>query len=109
MKPAQLSCAATQLLRALVVRMRLDADRISIGHFRSVDWQSLTFFGERHEISLRIPAPDAGIALASLRDELADAEWDLNGHVVADILIVGEKAADDGSVLVNLEALTLTA
>ena len=106
-RPA-LSCAANQLLRALVARTGLDPDRILVGRFRSVDWQSLTFIGERHEISLRLDGPDASLALALLRDGLADADWQLNGHVVADILIVGEKASVDGSVVVELEALTLT-
>lgn len=108
MKRSALSCAATQLLRALVARTGLDPDRILVGRFRSVDWQSLTFIGERHEISLRLSGPDPDAALAQLRRGLADAEWQLNGHVVADILIVGEKASGDGSIVVELEALTLT-
>jgi hypothetical protein len=73
-----------------------------------VDWQSLTFIGERHEISLRLLGPDADMALAKLRDGLADAECKLEGHVVADILIVREAASEDGSILVELEALTLS-
>ena len=104
-----LSCAAAQLLRALLARTGLDRNRISIGRFHSVDWQSLTFTGERHEISLRLAGPDPAPALAQLRDGLAEAEWQLEGHLVADILIVGEKASSDGSIVVDIEALTLTA
>lgn len=80
-----------------------------VGRFHSVDWQSLTFTGERHEITLRLSGPDPAPALALLRGGLADAEWQLSGHVVGDILIVGERAAGDGSVVVEIEALTLTA
>ena len=109
MSAAQLSPAATQLLRALVERTGPDHDRIWIGRFHSVDWQSLTFIGERHEISLRLAGPDPAAALAALRDGLADAEWPLNGHFVADILIVAEKELPDGSVAVDLEALTIGA
>ena len=108
MRPPHLSSAAAQLLDSLVERSGLDQNRISIGRFQSVDWQSLTFTGERHEISLRLAGPDAAPALALLRDGLAEAEWRLVGHVVADILIVAETAARDGSITVAIEALTLS-
>jgi hypothetical protein len=105
---APLSPAAALLLRSLLARAGLDADRILLSKFRSVDWQSLTFTGERHEIGLRLRGPHAADALARLRDGLGDAEWALPGHVVADILIVGTRAAGDGAIDVDLEALTLS-
>lgn len=108
MRRAPISGAAAQLLRSLVARSGLDWNRILIGRFHSVDWQSLTFTGERHELSLRLTGPDPEQALARLREGLVDAEWQLFGHVVADILIVGQDVSDDGSILVDLEALTLT-
>ena len=52
--------------------------------------------------------PDAAHALALMRSGLAEAEWRLVGHVVADILIVAETAAPDGSITVAIEALTLS-
>lgn len=105
---ASLSPAAAQLLHSLLSRIGMKRDRILISAFRSVDWQSLTFTGERHEISLRIPGPGAEEAAALLRDGLADAEWPLRGHIVAEIVIVGEQRAADGSILVDMEALTLS-
>ncbi len=108
MRRALRSCAASQLLRTLIARTGVDPDRISIGRFHSVDWQSLTFIGERHIFSLRLLGPDPAPALALLRDGLSEAEWQLDRHVVADILIVGEKVSDDGSILVEIEALTLS-
>ena len=57
-----LSVAAAGLLRALIARAGVDRDRILLTDFRSVDWQSLTFVGERHEMELRIPGPDADAA-----------------------------------------------
>ena len=90
---AILSPAAAQLLRSLLERTGLARDAVLVSAFRSVDWQSLTFTGERHEISLRIPGPDAAHAAALLRDGLADAEWPLTGQVVVEILIVAEHAA----------------
>lgn len=102
------SAAAAILLRSLMARTGLDPARISVSRCRSVDWQSLTFVGELHEISLAMAGPDPAAAMALLRDGLADAEWQLNGHVVADIVITGETRAGDGSILVDLEALTLS-
>lgn len=109
MSDAHLSYPARQLLRAVIARSGLEADRIFVGRFHSVDWQSLTFTGERHEISLRLTGSDPARAVASLRSRLADAEWPLIGHVVADILIVAERGLDDGSIMLDLEALTLQA
>ena len=57
-----LSAAAAGLLRALLARAGIDRDRILLTEFRSTDWQSLTFIGERHEMELRIPGPDAADA-----------------------------------------------
>ena len=108
MSGAPLSAAAALLLRSLLARAGLEQDRMFLSKFRSIDWQSLTFTGERHEIGLRLRGPDAGDALARLRDGLADAEWALHGHVVADILIVATTTASDGSIDVDLEALTLS-
>lgn len=105
---ATLSPVAAQLLRALTTRMKLQRDDVMVSNCRSVDWQSLTFTGERHEISLRIAPPEAQPAVALLRDGLADAEFGLRGHVVADLLIVAERVEPDGAMLVDLEALTLS-
>ena len=102
------SAAAAALLRSLLARTGLDHNRIVVGRFHSIDWQSLTFTGERHEITLRIAGPDAARAHALLRDGLAEAEWALGRHVVAEILIVGEEVEPDGSIRVEIEALTLT-
>lgn len=105
-----LSRAATGLIRALAARTGLDKDRIILIEARSVDWQSLTFIGERHEVSLRLPPPEAKVALAALIEGLEDAEFDLPGNLVVDIAMVGSPRTEaDGSVLVDLEALTIRA
>ena len=49
-----LSRAAAGLLRSIVARAGGARHRILLIEFRSVDWQSLTFVGERHEMQLRI-------------------------------------------------------
>ena len=54
-----MSPAAAALLRALITRAGVSRDRILLTDIRSVDWRSLTFTGERHQIALRIPGPEA--------------------------------------------------
>ncbi len=107
MRPA-LSAAAAGLLRSLFARAGIDRDRILLSEFRSVDWQSLTFIGERHEISLRLPARDAASIVARLGDRLEDVEWNIPGQIVADIALDGPPVeSHDGSVVLNIEALTI--
>lgn len=103
-----LSRAATALIRALAARTGLPKDRIILTEARSVDWQSLTFIGERHEITLRLPPPGADEALKKLTEGLEDAEFDLPGHIVIDVVVVQSPVTEkDGSILVDLEALTI--
>ena len=103
-----LSTAAAALLRALIARTAIPRDRILLTDWTSVDWQSLTFVGERHEITLRLTGAEAGLGADRLGAGLADAEFAIPGHIVADIAIVGNvREAKDGSVIVSIEALTI--
>jgi len=107
MKP-KLSVAASGLLRALLARTGVDRDRILICDWTSVDWQSLTFVGERHQACFRITGPDASQILAMIADGLEDAEFAIPGQIVADIALAGEPLGQaDGSILVTIEALTI--
>ena len=103
-----MSPAAAALLRALLARAGLDRSRILLTEFRSTDWQSLTFVGERHEIRFRIPGPDSKLTAARLLDGLEDAELEVWGHFVADISLAdGPFNREDGSVELGIEALTV--
>ena len=103
-----MSAAAAGLLRALLNRAGVERNRILLSDFRSTDWQSLTFSGERHEIALRIPGPGALAVAERLTDGLTDAEFSLPGHFVADIAVRGEPVAGpDGAVSLAIEALTI--
>lgn len=105
-----MSSAAAALLRALLVRGGVSREQILVTDIRSVDWQSLTLVGERHELSLRIPGPDAKRIAAALCDDLADAEFAIPGQIVADIGLAGERSANpDGSITLTIEALTISA
>lgn len=107
MRPA-LSVAAAGLLRSLLARAGVDRDRILLTDFRSTDWQSLTFVGERHEIALRLPGPEAARIVARLTERLEDVEWQVPGQIIADIgLEHPPREAADGSVILSIEALTI--
>ena len=103
-----MSPAAAGMLRSLLRRAGVDRDRILLTEFRSTDWQSLTFIGERHQVRLRIPPPGAARIADSLINGIEDAEFAVPGHVVADIaLICDPEEQPDGSILLALEALTV--
>lgn len=103
-----LSPAAASLLRALLARGGIDRDRILLTEFRSIDWQSLTFIGERHQMLLRVPGPDADDLVARLIVGLADAEFSISGQIVADIGLEQPPTRNsDGSITVMVEALTI--
>jgi hypothetical protein len=105
-----MSEAASGLLRALFARATVPRDRILLSELRSVDWQSLTFIGERHQICLRIPGPDADAIAQRLTAGIEEAEFDISGHLVADIsLAEPPRHNTDGSISVEIEALTIAA
>lgn len=103
-----LSPAAAGLLRALVRRAGIDRDRILLTEFHSTDWQSLMFVGERHEMELRVPGPDADLLASRLAEGLADAEFSIPGQIVADIDLRRPPIHQrDGSITLLIEALTI--
>lgn len=103
-----MSAAAAGLLRALLARARDSRDRILLTEFRSIEWESLTFVGERHLIALRLVGPDCDDIANRLTLGLRDAEFAIPGHIVADIgLIELPRHDDDGAITLNLEALTI--
>ena len=103
-----MSAAAAGLLRALLGRTGVDRNRILLSDFRSTDWDSLTFAGERHLITLRVPGPGAAGVVSLLAEGLGEAEFDIPGQIVADIGLVRPPTDQaDGSMLVEIEALTV--
>ena len=103
-----LSPAAAGLLRGLISRGNCPRDRILLIGHRSVEWQSLTFIGERHELLLRIAGPSASEIAGAIADGIGEAEFAISGHIVADISCSGDRQpASDGSVAIRIEALTV--
>jgi hypothetical protein len=100
--------AASGLLRALIARAGVPRDRILLTDLRSVDWQSLTLVGERHEISLRIAGPHSDAVVRRLTHGLEDADFVIPGQIVADMAVVsGPKRTGDGSTQLSIEALAI--
>ena len=103
-----MSPAASALLRALIARAGVPRDRILLTDVQSIDWQSLTLTGERHQIELRVPGPRSREVVERMCDGLEDAEFSIPGIIVADIAVLGEpRAALDGSTSLVIEALTI--
>jgi len=104
-----MSSAASALLRVLIARAGVPRDRILLTDVRSIDWQSLTFTGERHRLCLRVTGPDSSQVIERMCDGLEDAEFSIPGVLVADIGIAGDpRRAADGSGEVVVEALTVS-
>ena len=103
-----MSRAGAALLRALLSRALVDHDRILLTEYRSTDWQSLTFVGERHAMHFRIPGPTADEIFARMTGELSEAEFSIPRQIVADVVVYGQPTRErDGSISFSIEALTI--
>jgi hypothetical protein len=108
MNRVAMSAAAGGLLRALIARANVPSDRILLIDARSTDWQSLTFTGERHRFDLRVTGADPAAVVERMCGGLEDAEFAIAGQIVADIAVTGDpRLADDGSISIAIEALTV--
>jgi len=103
-----MSKAGAALLRAILSRALVDPDRILLTEYRSSDWQSLTFIGERHEMRFRIPGPDAQKTYDAVTGDLGEDEFALPRQILADIAVFRSPVTEaDGSISFSLEALTI--
>lgn len=103
-----MSPAAASLLRALLHRAGVERTQVLLGDFKSVDWQSLTFVGERHEIDLRVTGPAPSALAARIAAQIDQVEFDIAGHIVADIQLARAPVTHrDGSIGLAIEALTI--
>ena len=105
-----MSSAAASLLRALIARARVPRERILLTDAHSIDWRSLTFAGERHQIELRVQGPDSHATVERMCAGLEEAEFSIPGIIVADIGVAGTPGRSiDGSISLTIEALTVSA
>jgi len=83
--------------------IRRDRPDVTVTDHKSVPWASVTFNGARHVLCLRaLDTP----GLEQWVDNLAEVEFDLPGHLVADLAITAIERTQ-GEVFVRLEALTV--
>jgi hypothetical protein len=95
--------ALKRALRANFVKL---GAAVAIESLASRPWASITFSGERHRLSLCLPGPGAAAAADAFLDGLAERDFALTGHVLADI-VLAERGDEDEQVRLILEALTV--
>lgn len=76
-----------------------------IEQLRSTPWASATFSGARHRLTLRFAGDDAQAAATRVARDLDCAEFDLGRHILADIVVLESKDADQNTRVI-IEALT---
>lgn len=100
--------AATALLRALRQRFAQYAGRFRIDDLSSRAWASVTFSGARHKIAFSLEGAGAAGAADGFLARMGDDEFDLRGHILADIALAGEERSAAGDhVRIRIEALTV--
>lgn len=101
--------AASAFLRAVrvnFVNFVGSGGAFSLHELVSRSWASVTFSGARHRIAFSLEGPGAGEAADAFLGSMAEAEFDLRGHILADITLAGEERSGE-RVRISLEALTV--
>ena len=100
--------AATALLRALGDRFAGFGGAFRLEALASRPWASVTFSGARHEIAISLEGQGAAAAADLFLVGLDEAEFELAGHILADIAVAGDERSSGGdSVRLRIEALTV--
>ena len=108
MNRPRMTAYANVLLRLILQRAGEDCNRIFLSQWTTVEWNSLTLDGERHNATFTVGGPDPGRFAALWLAGLSDAEFAMPRGFVADIEVVGcPTLRDDGKVEVQIAALTL--
>ncbi len=102
-----MTAAADALKRMACVNFVNFAGAVTVEELTSRSWASITMTGERHRMILRLEGPGAGIAASSFRSGLEEREFDLGGHILADIVMVDMREDGEDRVRLTLEALTV--
>ena len=99
------SDATSALIRA--VRLHFSpAAGFALEEVRSRGWASATFTGARHELAFRLEGETAEAEATRFLSGLEAAEFDLRGHVLADVALLSETRSP-GLATIRIEALTV--
>ena len=95
--------ATTALIKALDVNFI----NLTMEEIRSRCWVSATFAGVRHELTFRVEGESAPAEAHRFLDTLEEAEFELDGHILADISLISRTVDLEGPLVrISLEALT---
>jgi hypothetical protein len=97
--------ATTAFLRAIRVTFVTFAG-FAIEEIRSRRWASVTFQGARHELVFRLDGEGAEEAAARFVSALDARNFELRGHLMADVSLVAEERRP-GFARIRLDALTV--
>jgi hypothetical protein len=101
--------AGDELERAVRDRFAGFGGHVEVEERASRRWSSISFSGERHRLRLRILSEAAGAPANRFIAGLDARGFTLRGHILADIAVTGDLRAEDGSVRLIVEALTVEA
>ena len=108
---AVINDATTALLRALRASFSGFPGHFEIDEVKSRAWMSATFAGARHQVGLLLRGADAEDAADLFLASLSATEFNLRGHVMADIALAHQErslhVAGEPQVRLLLEALTV--
>lgn len=98
--------AATPLIRAVLM---LAPGLAELEEHRGTTWASATFTGMRHVLRLRFSGAEAVQAGERMAAMLADHEFRIAGHIVADMAVAERHLRSEGTPALTLiiEALTV--
>ncbi len=102
-RPHRRDCQG-QLLARLRTMMEPDG---TIDQATMRPWCSATFVGTQHRLQLTLEGAEGEQRAAALATILGEADFMLNGHIVADVAVDDIRADDKGDTEVRLEILTI--
>jgi hypothetical protein len=103
--PPPLNDAATGFLGAIRASFA-SHEGFVLEEIRSRGWASVTFSGAWHELAFRLEGDDAERTAARFLSGLEARDFDLRGHILADISVTDEERRP-GWARIRLEALTV--
>lgn len=99
----------TDPVNAIARQIRRRCGSLAIAEIRdrrSKPWSSLLFDGARHRIGFSLSGHHVAEAIDAIEADIADDDFVIAGHIVAELQLVAVDRGDD-SALLTIEALTI--